>query len=148
MCQFDCFPFAGIQSFEAVGRKLCKVCRCEPQSRTVFEAAQSFEIPLEVFQIAGMIQNVPIFLEAIEFETRKAEQLPSLEVAERAGTIAFDSKRFEGLTSRVGLLRDVRGKINDDLHGLRITTVCGTRYNGNFGFRRRFPSNVRSISQP
>ena len=67
-----------------------------------------------------MVENLALDQKIIEFKTRQPEQLASLMVGKRPGAVAFYGEPFERLTTGIGVLSNVIGQLDDDLHGFSI----------------------------
>ena len=60
-------------------------------------------VPLEVFDRIGVIVDVQVLQNPVEFEACQAEELGSLIVGQFLGPVVFDYQRFECLAARIGM---------------------------------------------
>lgn len=68
-----------------------------------------------------MFPDITLLQEAVEFVARlEAQEGASLIGGEGAGPVAFNSQSFQSFTRRVGMLCQVVGQFENDLHGLKL----------------------------
>jgi len=67
-----------------------------------------------------VVVDVPLFQKSVELEARQPQQLTGFKVTQRLRAVALDGESFERVAPWVGVLGEVVGKLDGDLHGLRV----------------------------
>lgn len=75
---------------------------------------------LKVLNPVSVVVDIAALKETIELKARQPQQLACLMVRKRSGPVAFDRQRLKRLTTGIGALDKIVGKLDGDLHTDRL----------------------------
>ena len=70
-----------------------------------------------------MFRDASRLEETIEVESPQTENSARLVVGERTGAVTLDGQGLQSLAPRVGVLGEVVGELDADLHGLSVAEI-------------------------